>query len=219
MKAFIKKHQYNYIRKWLSDLNNALVSCADIKVIAASRAYTQEKIWNLFTDLSAEEKELLDIAGITCPPHVDKYLAALEEHTYGMPAVSNTQISKLFKKEKKLKQPSQSILDSKKVYLGWVDRATNKLFIAYNLEEGLVGMTCRITEPASNNKHRCMLCGRVGSEEDIAFVASLCKTPNAGEGTYRSVGFDVCLDSEKCNERITSVEKLEQILKDVNNMR
>lgn len=218
MKAFIKKHEFNYIRKWLSDLNNAFKSCADPKIIAANKGYIQDKILKLFADLSEEEKALLDIDSVAGSADMDAYLSKLNDHTYGMKSVTDTQLSKLFKKEKKLKLPKQPS-DSKIIYLGWTDRAVNKLYVVYPLQGSLVGMACRITEPASNNKHRCMFCGRVGSEEEIAFVTALCKTPHAAEGTYRSVGFDICLDHERCNERMVSVERLEQILKDVNNIK
>jgi len=62
MKAFIKKHEYNYIRKRLNDLNNAFRGCIDINIIEVTKEYIYEKILNIFTDLSEEEKELLDIS-------------------------------------------------------------------------------------------------------------------------------------------------------------
>ncbi|MDZ7548075.1 protein adenylyltransferase SelO family protein, partial [Clostridium perfringens] len=59
----------------------------------------------------------------------------------------------------------------------------------------------------------------VGEKNEVAFVSAICKTANSKEGNYKSIGFDICLDSAKCNERIVSVEKLEKILKDVNNIK
>ncbi|MBB6214305.1 rubrerythrin [Anaerosolibacter carboniphilus] len=219
MRVFIKKHEYNYIRARLNDLNNAFKGCVDINIIEATKAHMHEKILNIFTDLSQEEKELLDISKINDPLHIDKYLAELNEYVYGMPNVTNAQISRLFKKEKKLKLPNLNSQDSKNVYLGWVDDSVRKLFVAYNMDGKLVGMACRISSYGSNNTHRCVLCNHVGSENEVAFVSPICKTTNTGEGAYRSIGFDICLDSVKCNERIASIEKLEKILKDVNNIK
>lgn len=219
MKTFIKKHKYNYIRKRLNDLNNAFLGCVDMNIIEVTKSYIQEKILYLFTNLSEDEKELLDISKITNSSHINQYLAELDEYVYGMPNITNAQISRLFKKEKKLKLPNSNAQNSKNVYLGWIDESSRKLFIAYNMNEKLIGMTCRITDPGSNNTHRCVLCNRVGKESVVAFVSSICKTTNNAEGTYRSIGFDICLDSTKCNERISSVEKLEDILKDVNNIK
>lgn len=219
MKAFIKKHQYNYIKKCLHDLSNAYKICVDINVIEATKSYIQNKILNLFNNLSEEEKELLDINKITDSTHVDKYLSDLNVYVYGMQNITNTQISKLFKKEKKLKLPNLNEQDSMRAYLSWVDESINKLFVAYNINDKLVGMACRITNHGSNKAHMCCLCNHIGKENEVAFVSPICKTSGTSEGTYRSIGFDICLSNERCNDRIQSVEKLEELLKDVNNIK
>lgn len=87
------------------------------------------------------------------------------------------------------------------------------------MNEKLTGMACKITNPASNASHMCVLCNNIGRENAVAFVSAVCKTSNSGEGAYKSIGFDICLDSQKCNNRISSIEKLEKILKEVNNMK
>lgn len=219
MNTFIKKHEFNYIRKILLDLKNTFIGCVDINIIEASKAYTQDKILNIFSDLSEEEKKLLDISKITKPHHFDKYLDNLNEYVYGMPKVTNAQINRLFKKEKNFKLPIQDAQDSKNVYLGWIDNSIRKLFVAYNMNNNLIGMACRISNPDLTNSHICVLCNRIGTGNEVAFVSTICKTTNSAEGAYKSIGFNLCLDSNKCNERIVSVEKLEEILKNVNNIK
>lgn len=219
MKVFIKKYEYNYIKKCLHDLYNTFKSCIDINVIEANKAYIHNKILCLFTNLSEEEKDLLDISKITDPLHIDKYLVELNEYVYGMPNITKSQISKLFKKEKNLKLPNLNAQDLKTVYLGWIDESIRKLFVVYNMNGKLISMVCRIPNYSSNNTHMCALCNHVGRENEVAFVSSICKTSNTGEGTYKSIGFNICLDSKKCNERIVDIEKLEKILKDVNNIK
>lgn len=219
MKAFIRKHEYNYIKRCMQDLNNAYRGSVDTNIIEANKSYICDKIMNVFPNLSEEERELLDITKINDPLQIDSYLTDLNEYVYGMPSVTNSQISKLFKKEKKLKLPNLDIDDTKNVYLGWFDESTRKLFVAYNMNGKLVGMTCKLTSGSSGNSHICALCNKVGHENDVAFVSAICKTDNTGEGAYKSIGFDICLDSERCNERIVSIEKLEKILKDVNNIK
>lgn len=219
MRTFIKKHEYNYIRKRLYDLGSAFKNCVDTNIIVATKAHIQEKIVDLFTDLSEEERELLDISKITDPLYIDKYLADLNQYVYGMPNITNVQISKLFKKEKKIKFPDNIAEEQKRVYLGWIDNSVRKLFIAYNMKGNLMGMACRIPNYSSNNTHICSLCNHIGSENEVAFVSPVCKTSNTGESAYKSIGFDICLDSEKCNERIASTKKLEKILREVNNIK
>jgi len=106
MKTFIKKHEYNYIKKCLNDLNNAYRGCVDINIIDATKTYICGKILCIFSNLSEEERELLNITKINDPLYIDTYLAELNEYVYGMPNITNAQISKLFKKEKKLKLPN-----------------------------------------------------------------------------------------------------------------
>lgn len=219
MKPFIKKKDFNFIKKCITDLHGTLRNCTDPNIIETNKAYINEKILSRFSDLSNEEKELIDINKITDPLHIDKYLEDLNEYVYGMTAIKSNEITKLFRKEKKLKIPNLDFENSKKVYLGWIDEGSRKLFIAYNLNGKLTGMACKIPSYNSSNNHICTLCNHIGNDTEVAFVSALCKTSNPEQGTYRSIGFDICLDSEKCNERITSTDKLEKLLKDVNNIK
>lgn len=213
---FIKKYQYNAIKKYLSSLNNTFRTCIDSHMIEIQKSYIQENILGLFSELSEDNKILLDISSIKESLHIEKYLDELQEYVYGMPDITNAQISKVFKKEKKLKLPSPDIKDSKHVYLGWIDESLKKLFVIYNLDGKFVGMSCRIPNFTSNNTHMCTLCNHVGNEKEVAFVSPICKTSN---DDYRSIGFDICLDSYQCNERITSTTNLEKLLKQVNNIK
>jgi len=217
MNAFIKKHEYNYIRKRLYDLDNAFKVCLDPNIIEVTKAYKNQQILNIFTDLTGEQKELLDISKLTTPLHIDKFLDELSEYVYGMTNITNAQIGRLFKKEKKLKFPNSDAQETKNVYLGWIDNSTNKLFVTYNMDGKLLGMACRVSNSGTNNAHRCVLCNHSAGDNEVNFVSPICKT--TGIDSYRSIGFDLCLDSKKCNERVVSTEKLVKLLKDVNNIK
>lgn len=150
---------------------------------------------------------------INDPLYIEVYIKKLDKYVYGMESITNAQISKLFKKEKKLKLPSQELLDSKKVYLGWIDEGTQKMLIAYKMNNRLLGMTCRLTD--LNTNCSCALCNNRGDDKDpVVYVSSLCKTKNTMDN-YKSIAFAVCADSKKCNERITSTDKIEEIFKEV----
>lgn len=219
MEAFIKKQQFNFIRKCLFDLNNAFRNCIDANIVETSKAYIQSKIYDLFTDLNDEQKSILDISNITDPLQIDGYIKDLNQYVYGMPTITATQINKIFKKEKKLKLPDLTNVDSKIVYLGWIDEAIRKLLIIYNLDGKFVGMACRLPSSNSNNTNICTLCNHAGPESEVAFVSPICKTSNPGLDSYKSIGFHVCLDSKACNDRIVSTEKLENLLMEVNNIK
>ena len=144
MTSFIKKQQFNYIKKCLFDLNNAFRNCVDRNIVETTKIITQEKILAFFDNLSEEEKEILNISKITEPLHINVYLKDLDQYVYGMPNITRNELTKVFKKEKKLKIPTLNIEYSKLVYLGWIDESTRKLLIAYNMEGKLLGMACRL---------------------------------------------------------------------------
>ena len=217
MKEFIKKQQYNYIKRCLGDLNSVFRNCVDPNIIEIVKASSQEKILSIFKDLSGEQKKILDISKITDPLHIEPYLKRLDQYVYGMEKVTAAELTKVFKKEKKLKIPNLDILDSKIVYLGWIDESTRKLLITYKLDGKLLGMACRLPKTNGKSSNICAFCNKIGSEQEVAFVSPICK--QVSEDDYKSLGFYVCLDSNECNERIESVDKLENILKTVNRIK
>lgn len=217
MDTFIKKQEYNYIKNCLFDLNNAFRNCIDPNIVETTKICTQDKILSFFSNLSEEQKEILNISKITDPLDISTYLKDLNQYVYGMPTITGSEINKVFKKEKKLKLPDLSIQDSKLVYLGWIDESTRKLLITYNMDGKLLGMACRLTSSKRNSTNICTLCNHIGSESEVAFVSPICKPQSQDD--YKSLGFYVCLNSLECNERITSTEKLEQLIKAVNRIK
>ncbi|MBS6503276.1 MAG: FBP domain-containing protein [Clostridium sp.] len=217
MEPFIKNHEFNYIKRCMKDLNNSLVLCVDKDIIQANKLYINQKILDKFSNLSKEQKNLLDISKITEQYQIDFYLEKLLNYVYESPNITNAQINRLFKKEKKFKLPSEDIFKIKTTYLGWIDNQIRKLFITYNLDGNLVGMACRISNPEPKSSHRCVLCNHIGKENEVAFVSPICK--QSSKDAYKSIGFDICLNSKDCNERIVSIDKLEDLLKTVNNIK
>lgn len=217
METFVKNHKFNYIKRCMKDLSNSLVSCVDKYIIQANKLYINQKVLDKFSNLSKEQKNLLDISKITEQYQIDFYLEKLLNYVYESPNITNAQINRLFKKEKKFKLPSEDIFNIKTTYLGWIDNQIRKLFIAYNLDGNLVGMACRISNPEPKSSHRCVLCNHIGKENEVAFVSPICK--QSSKDAYKSIGFDICLNSKDCNERIVSIDKLEDLLKTVNNIK
>ena len=217
MNPFIQRHEYNFITKCLSELNTTLKYCADKNIIETNTICLQEKILGLFNNLDDKERQLLDITKIKDPLYIDDYLNNLYRYVYEFPNITNEQIKKIFKKEKKLKLPDLSMEDPKNIYLGWIDEAVRKLFIIYNLNGKFLGMSCRLPSFSPGDNNVCALCNHIGDENEITFVSPICKTNN--KDGYKSLGFNICLDSARCNERITSLEKIENIIKTVNNIK
>lgn len=218
MSPFIKKYEYNFVAKCLYDLNNAFRNCTDKKIVESTKAYIGNKIYAKFDSLSEEERKILDITKIVDPLQIEGYLKEVRPYVYGMKIPTSKTLTKLFKKEKKLKLPDLSE-DKTLVYLGFIDPSIRKLLIAYDYNGSLLGMSCRLSDSTSNNTNVCTLCNHIGKKDEVAFVSPICKTSSKSLDAYKSIGFYICLDSEKCNERITSTEKLEDLLKKVNNIK
>lgn len=215
MEPFIKKQDYNYINRCLKDLNNAFQNCSDRHTVEMTKGYIQDKILNHFYGLSDQQKALLEIRHIKDSTEITNVSNHLLNYVYGMPTISNGELKKLFKKEKKLNLPDTSIQDEIHVYLGWIDYATQKLFIVHQMDGQFLGMSCQIPKVTTKQTNVCTLCHHIGPKSEVAFVSPVYKRKEA----YHSLGFYMCLDSQACNERIVSTEKLETILKTVNNIK
>lgn len=113
MEPFIKNHEFNYIKRCMKDLNNSLVLCVDKDIIQANKLYINQKILDKFSNLSKEQKNLLDISKITEQYQIDFYLEKLLNYVYESPNITNAQINRLFKKEKNSNYPVKIFSTSK----------------------------------------------------------------------------------------------------------
>ncbi|MDM5317264.1 FusB/FusC family EF-G-binding protein [Fictibacillus sp. b24] len=210
---FIRNHQYNLIKKQIGQLQHACSNGADPKVIEAVEASVQSKILEAFPGISESQKEVVDkVLNLRKTEDSQHYLNSLEPYLKEFTPVSGKQINKLFPKNKKLKMPNIDVIDFRLIsYLGWVDIATNKLFLVYYLNGQLVGIQGRFT-PA--NKGICFLCNGIG---DVALFSAITKSKpaNASPDYYKAIGNYLCVDSQACNKRITEMTTLENFLKEV----
>ncbi|MFG6494795.1 FusB/FusC family EF-G-binding protein [Fictibacillus sp. UD] len=210
---FIRNHQYNLIKKQVGQLQHACNNGADPKVIEAVEASVQSKILESFSGISESQKEVVNkVLNLRKTEDFQHYLKSLEPYLKEFTPVSGKQIDKLFPKNKKLKTPDMHVIDFRQIsYLGWVDIATNKLFLVYHLNGQLVGVQGRFT-PA--NKGICFLCNGIG---DVALFSAITKSKpaNASPDYYKAIGNYLCVDSQACNKRITDMTTLENFLKEV----
>lgn len=194
-------------------MQHACSNGADPKVIEAVEASVQSKILEAFPGISESQKEVVDkVLNLRKTEDSQHYLNSLEPYLKEFTPVSGKQINKLFPKNKKLKMPNIDVIDFRLIsYLGWVDIATNKLFLVYYLNGQLVGIQGRFT-PA--NKGICFLCNGIG---DVALFSAITKSKpaNASPDYYKAIGNYLCVDSQACNKRITEMTTLENFLKEV----
>ncbi|MCM3718164.1 FusB/FusC family EF-G-binding protein [Fictibacillus phosphorivorans] len=210
---FIRNHQYNLIKKLVGKLQHACNNGADPKVIEAVEFSALTAILDSFPELTHSQKEMVEkFVGMRKSEEFQQYFLSLESYLEAFSEVTGKQLMKLFPKIKKLKTPNLSAVDLHKIsYLGWVDIATQKLFIVYHLNGKTVGIQGRYT-PAS--KGVCFLCNGIG---DVALFSAVTKSKpaNASSDYYKAIGNYMCVDSHTCNKKITDVTVLEKFLHDV----
>ncbi|MCS7463709.1 FusB/FusC family EF-G-binding protein [Paenibacillus doosanensis] len=210
---FIRNHQYNIIKKQIGLLQNACNTVSDPKVVESVRYSAQHKIIEAFPDASELQKPLLEQAvSLRTTGEFQQYLHSLAPYMVPFPSLTAKQLAKLYPKVKKLKTPDLTAIDYRYVtYLGWVDIATNKLFIVYELNGKPVGIEGRYTP---TNKGVCFLCNR---HEEVALFSAVTKwrPANASPDYYKAIGNYLCVDSEACNRNITDVGALEKFIREV----
>ncbi|OAB38415.1 FusB/FusC family EF-G-binding protein [Paenibacillus glacialis] len=213
-KPFIRNHQYNLIKKQTGLLQHACNTVSDPKVVEAVRYSAQSKIMEALPDANEHQKQTLEkVSTLNTAGEFHHYLSSLEPYMTEFAHVTEKQIKKLFPKIKKLKIPELAEIDSRYVtYLGWIDIATNKLFLVYHLNGQLVGVEGKYT--LANKKSFCLLCNR---HEEVAFylVNTKSKPANASPDYYKAIGNYLCVNSETCNKNITDVTALEKFIHDV----
>jgi hypothetical protein len=206
---FIRNHQFNMIKKQSEFLLKTLRTVADRKVLETVRYRAVTNAMEAFPSLTEEQKRMLDeISTIEKAEDFQKYLNALEPYLEPYPTITLKQIQKLFPKNKKLKVPDLQSIDFRYVtYLGWVDIATNKLYIVYPFEGRFIGIEGRITP--TNKKGYCLFCNR---QQELALFSVKTKPAVASADNLSFIGQYVCLDSQACNHSITDTGALEKFL-------
>ncbi len=210
---FIRNHQYNFIKKQVDLLERACHSVTDPKVVESVRYSVHFNIMEAFPDADGPQKQVLEKAStLRAEGEFRHYLHSLEPYLTEFPEVTGKQLAKLFPKNKKLKLPDLTAIDYRYVtYLGWVDIATNKLFIVYRLNGKLVGIEGRYLP---TNKSVCFLCNR-HAEVALFTAVTRSKPANASPDYYKAIGNYLCVDSEVCNKNITDVTALDKFVREV----
>jgi len=208
---FIRNEQFNLIKKQITLINNSRMQNVPKHVLNAVIDSADAKISQQFPHASIEQQQLLNVVGLSSDKDYDQYIQRIAEYLQPFPTVTEQQLKKLFPKHKKLKLPDLSTIDHTKLtYLSWTDLRSNKKFIIYELTGNLVGIECEF-QPASK-KNVCSVCNSVG---EVTYFSTVTKAKAAkNPDYYRAIGNLICVNSEECNKKITSVEYLETFLKD-----
>jgi hypothetical protein len=207
MEPFIRSDQYNFIKMQTKILVSGHSTANDVDVLNALRSLSIEKVLNLFSDISDEQKQLLNpIVKVKDKEDAGQFLIQLKPYVIPFKNITEQTIKKLFPKVKKLKVPSLENIDLKETsYLGWKDKGSNKKYIVAERDNKLIGL--QGTVKSANKKGICTLCNR--HEEVEMFIS---ETRATAQGTFIKRGNYICQDSQACNQHITELDKLNDFI-------
>ncbi|AYB43161.1 FusB/FusC family EF-G-binding protein [Paenibacillus lautus] len=207
--TFIRNHQFNVIKKQSEFLLKTLRTVADRRVLETVRFSSVANIMDAFPSLTEDQKRMLgEVSTFERAEDFERYLNDLEPYLEPFPTITPKQIQKLFPKNKKLKLPDLTSVDFRYVtYLGWVDIASNRLFIVYPFEGRFIGIEGRITP--TNKKGYCLFCNR---HQELALFSVKTKPSGASADNLSAISHYVCLESQGCNHSITDTTALEKFI-------
>ncbi|QDP39006.1 FusB/FusC family EF-G-binding protein [Radiobacillus deserti] len=210
MEPFIRNDQFNYIKKQAQSIVNGHSTANDKGVLTAVKTMAMERSTQLFHELNEEQKKLLEpIVDIVNKEDSEQFLAVLKPYVIPFQEVREQTLKKLFPKVKKLKTPDLNKIDWRAIsYLGWNDTGSEKKYLVLRdpEKEKLVGLQGSY-KPLPNQKGICVICNHF--EEVGLFVAQV---KGNVQGTFTRRGNYICHDTEACNSRITSLDKLHDFM-------
>lgn len=206
VEAFIRNDQFNFIRNQAKILVNGKATSNDREVVDVLRHLAQEKVSDLFPAATEEQAALLQrLTDIADQAQVDAYLEQLEHYLVPFKQVSPAGLKKLFPKAKKLKGPKLESLDfTRTSYLGWIE-SSNAMYLVTEQDGQLQGIHGSFTR--SSKQGICTVCN-CHSEVGM-FIA---KMKGSTQDQFIKRGNYICQDSETCNERIDTLERLDEFV-------
>jgi len=207
MDPFLRNDQYNFIKAQTRILINGHSTTNDKAVLRALKEISKEKVLNLFMDMSDEQKNLIEpIHYIKDTSGEEEFLLQLKPYVIPFKEVTEQSLKKIFPKAKKLKLPPMENIDLKEIsYLSWDDKGSNKKYIITEQNNKLIGIQGTYT--SLNQKGICTLCNRF--EEVGMFLTEI---KGSIQGTYTKRGNHICQDSQKCNQNISTLDKLNDFI-------
>lgn len=208
MERFIRTDQYHFIKNQAHNLLNGHMTTNDASVTQALKSITNEKVLELFTDLSSDQKQLIAQASeVKDETDAILYFSRLKQYVVPFPKLTEADIQTLFPKVKKLRVPTIPDEEWTELsYIGWNDASANRKYIITTVDGNLTGLYGHY-KPLQQ-KSICSICHE---HEKVGMFTATFKGKNDEETISR--GNYICHDSKKCNENIQSREPLESFIK------
>lgn len=211
MNKKIQPYQFNFIRKQGHILLQAHLSVNDKQTIKTLQAIVLEKINHQFIENNAEIQPLLAgfLEAATSKPRLEQFLETLKEAVIPFDPPSKQQLTKLFKKTKKLKIPDWDAIDLREyTFYSWNDSGKQQKFIVASIDGQLIGVQGTISP--TTQKGICPICHETS---EVSLFMS--KVKESGDGLYTKRGNYICYDSDTCNHNIERTDELTDFIHNV----
>lgn len=208
MEPTITAYEYSEITQQVNTLVSAYLSVNDKRMRRVIRDTTIE---NIARHLPADEPIAQDFLRQLQPDRLTREAAAkllptIEPLVVPFPSLSQKQLSKLFRKVKKLKQPEWAGVDLHELtYLGWNDGGSQKKYLVAPYQDRLIGIQGDMGPKTV--KGVCAICQTIGNVS--LFVST---TKKSGLGTFTRNGNYICRDSAQCNRQLIDPQPLADFL-------
>lgn len=208
-KQFLRNDQYNFIKRQVQQLVNGNTMVNDKHVIGALESLSIEKVNDLFTEMTDEQKEVLNkLVEISDKEEAEQYLFDLESYVIPFTKPSEQRLKKLFPKVKKMKLPTDGLDYKKMSFLSFDDIGTKKRHIITPSQKGIIGLSGTYEE--MNVKQICSICNRF-----THVCMFMTKTKGDIIGTYTRKGNYICHDAADCNHHLTTLDKLYEFVDNI----
>ncbi|AVK63507.1 elongation factor G-binding protein [Lactobacillus sp. CBA3606] len=208
MKPTITTYDYSYITQQINHLVSTYLAVNDWQIRATVRAMTVERVAAILPSGDPITQAFLTQLA---PDRLSRAMAAqlltqLIPLVVPFPQLSAKQLTKLFRKVKKLKQPTWADLNLHELtYLGWNDGGNQKKYLVLPDNDRLIGIQGSLAP--TTVKGVCAICQTIGNV--ALFMAT---TRRSGLGTYTRKGNYICRDSAQCNRQLTDPQALTAFL-------
>ncbi|VDG22739.1 FusB/FusC family EF-G-binding protein [Lactiplantibacillus mudanjiangensis] len=208
MQQTITTYEYSTITQQVNHLASVERSVNDPQIRAVILATTLEQLTSLLP--SADPLTETFLAGLQVEhlsrARATQLLETLIPMIMPFPQLTPKQLTKLFRKVKKLKQPAWPELKRYEMtYLGWNDGGNQKKYLVAPYHDHLIGIQGEFSPQTV--KGVCAICQTIGNV--ALFLAT---TKSSGLGTYTKKGNYICRDSGQCNRQLTDPQALTDFL-------
>lgn len=202
MKQTIQPYQYYFIQREVEQLLNAYYSVNDPKTVQTVQALATEKIHSVIQEELPEITDFLAIVmNVTLTrAKAERALEELKSYVIPFEQPSKQQVDKIFRKVKKLKQPTWSAYDLREhTYVGFNDPGSQRKYLLYYEEGKLQGDYGSLSPTIT--KGICAICQKTSN---VSLFLST--TKSGSDGTYTKKGNYICHDSDMCNHQLVQLE-------------